>query len=365
MSNLIEIVNDFNSLGKSLAVNGLLGQNDCIGFQNQPMMNFTNDPILINYKEKINKSLEFMKSKSSGFLTIVLPRIINSITGFQNFFAVFNAVNSSMSKDATIQQWVDSISLLESSVSKYHKGSKKFIRLVNSYYTMISENTSKFVMLVNNFNSAISGDTGVLAALNEKVESIDSKIYTTIVGISIAALSIIGGSLLIVYGAGSVITGNIGSGVDSIIAGVLFVAGGDATLFSIDTKIQKLVAQKYKVIMREDIIKAEVKMALGISSNIRNLTKNMGDLLKTASLIENEWYYLITTLTDMKANLIGGVTTVEKVRAVFKATVKPVGKLINDSNLIRRKMAGVHVIGLKKGSKLKNEVSKLIGSSIA
>lgn len=338
-----------NTANKNQSSLALIIQAYANSVDEQPNVDFSGEPHLATYQTQINTGLATAQDHANNYLNTIQPNIIQNVANIGNYYALHNAVATTLPEGSTEAQWVESLSALQAESSKYQKDANGVVTSLKNLHQNLTTDAASFAKTVSDLNTAVNGDNGILASDEKELSSIQGEIDGAIAGIVTSGLAIVGGGVMIAVGgiadfvtAGTTTTLVVG-GIGVVIAGV----GGEVASA---ITLNNLNDNKAKLLTEESTLKAEVKLSTGISSSYKSLSSNLNDAVGAASQMENAWNFLSSDLGNMIRDLNNGIMSVGQIRTIFlTAANTEIQTVITDINTIKFQMAGVTTIVAKPG----------------
>ncbi|MDA5095582.1 HBL/NHE enterotoxin family protein [Aliiroseovarius sp. KMU-50] len=310
--------------------------------QRQPFVDFGDFKNLKTFETDINNGIKSAQSHASNYLDNILPEMIQQNSNIKAYFNLQNALGTALDPSAPASQAIALMKQVQEQTQGYQTSAKGLVTNLNTLRNNLNTDSSNFSGYVTKLNAAVDGDNGVLAQLDKQVDDIDTKIDTAIAGAALSGLTIAGGGLMIaVGGIADFVTA--GASTPLVVAGVAVVAVGVAGAAASGIAIGVLLDQKGKVLTEKANLKAEVKLARGMSGGFDSLAKKAGGAADAAQDMANAWTSLEQDMGSLIGQLENGETDVKSLRNLYQAAAKGTVKDIqNDTNVIQQQLAGVN-----------------------
>ncbi len=346
MSNqTIEAAKQVNFTNKQQSSQALLIQQYANSVKEQPSVDFSAFKTLQKYQTAINTGLAAARQHADTFLNGIQPRILTNITNIGNYYALHNAVLTTLPPGSSQQEWVSNLSLLKTQSSKYQDEAKSILAFLQGLHDSLTIDAASFAKVVTDLNAAVKGDNGVLNSIQNELGSIQSKIDGSIAGVVLSALAIIGGTLVTASGiVTDVLTSGTGVAIGTtlIVGGIAIVAVGIGGEVASAELLSEFNNDKAKLLQETSTLSAEVKLAAGISSGYQSLGTQIKAAVNAASAMENAWGFLGDDLSNLANDLDRGLKNTTEVRTLFlTAANTEVANVIKDIATIKAQMAGV------------------------
>ena len=304
---------------------------------------------MATYQTQINAGLTTAQAHADNYLNIVLPSIIQNIANIENYYALNNAVATTLPAGSTEQQWISALTTLQIQSNGYKTAANSVVVALTSLVTSLTTDAASFQTSVTNLNAAVNGDNGVLASDNKELATIQGDIDGAIAGIVTSGLAILGGVFLICVGAiADFVTA--GTTTPAVVGGIGIVVAGVGGEIASAIALANLNNQKGKLLTQEARLTAEVKLATAVSSGYQSLLGQVKGAVDAAQAMENAWGFLSSDLGSMISDLQQGVMSAGQTRTLFlTAANTEVKTVIADINTIKGQMTGVTLIRAKTG----------------
>ena len=304
----------------------------------QPNVNFAGFKTLGKLQNEINTGLGKAQAHADNYINTIEPAIIQNIGNIGNYYALHNAVASTLPVGSTEKQWIDSLTALKSEAAKYEAAANNVVVMITGLHGNLTTDAAAFAKIVAELNAAVKGDGGVLDSINGELGSIQSKIDGAIAGIALSGLAIMGGVFMIaVGGIADFVTA--GASTPLVVAGIAVVAAGVGGEVASALTLKSLNDEKANLLQQKSTLKAEVQLATGIGTAYQSLGTQVKQAVAAATDMKNAWNFLGSDLDTLVSDLDKGITNVGKVRQLFlTAANTEVGTVIKDIDVIKTQM---------------------------
>ena len=339
-------INNSNKSQSSLAI---IIQGYCTSALEQPTVDFSYDPSLSEYQKKINSSLATAQNHANYYLDTLQKQIISNISNIANYYALHQEVPQSVPENATTQDWLQVIQALLMMSQQYEAASSQTSSLLSALSEELSSDTGNFNQIVTDLNTALNGNNGVLDSNRKQIASLDTKIAGEESGIVLSFVGLIGGVISIFIGAfADIVTGGAATGM--VLSGAITVC---SSIVGEGASIAELVGDmklKATLVTEDDELKAEVKLAHGISSGYQSLASRVGLAVTAAENMSNSWTSLSSDLSNLVSDLNNGIMSADEVRALFLNTADAeIATVIQDVDTIKTQMDGISTVTASPG----------------
>ncbi|MEA2206556.1 MAG: non-hemolytic enterotoxin [Blastocatellia bacterium] len=349
MSDPTKAAQGINTANKAQSSQALIIQVYANSIDEQPAVDFSGEPNLATYQTQINTGLATAQTHANNYLNVIQPNIIQNIANIGNYYALNNAVATTLPEGSTEAQWIESLTALQLQSTSYKTAANGVITSLKTLHDNLTGDTASFAATVSELNSAVNGDNGILASDDKELSSIQGKIDGAIAGIVTSGLAIIGGGFMIaVGGIADFVTA--GTTTPVVVGGIGIVLAGAGGEVASAITLKSLNDQKAKLLTEESTLKAEVKLATGISNGYQSLLTQVKSAVEAATQMESAWEFLRSDLGNMISDLQNGVQNAGQIRTLFlTAANTEVQTVITDINTIKGQMAGVTTIVAQPG----------------
>ncbi len=365
MSDPKQAAKGINAANKAQSSQALIIQTYANSINEQPTVDFSGESHLTAYQTEINTGLATAQTHANNYLNVIQPNIIQNIANIGNYYALNNAVATTLPEGSTEAQWIESLTALQVQSVSYKTAANAVVTSLRNLHGNLTTDTGSFAKTVGDLNNAVNGDNGVLASDDKELGSIQGKIDGAIAGIVTSGLSIIGGSFLIAVGAiADFVTA--GTTTPAVVGGIGIVAAGIGGEVASSITLANLNNQKAKLLTEEATLTAEVKLATSISSGYQSLLNQVKSAVDAATEMENAWEFLSSDLGSMINDLQNGILNAGQIRTIFlTAANTEVQTVITDINTIKGQMAGVTVVVAKPGQTVGEALIAAVQQSVA
>lgn len=345
----IKAAQEIDKASKAQTSQGALLQTYCNSVLAQPEVDFKETPNLVKYQKGINDGLGIAKGHANEYLNKIQPLIFSNIANISNYYALHNAVATTLPPGSTERQWVEQLNILKDQSIQFHYDANNVITQLQTLHQNLGVDTASFAKIVSDLNGAVNGDNGVLQSIDGQLGKLQGDIDGAIAGIALSGLAILGGVFLTALGAiGEIFTG--GAATALVVGGIGLVVVGVGGEVASAVMLQKLNEAKADLLKNKASLKNEVKLALGMSSAYGSLKGQSLAAMNAATQMGNAWQFLSGDLSNLISDLEKGITSADKVRMLFLTAANSVIKdVANDTNIIKGQMAGVKGFKTPKG----------------
>lgn len=348
-----------DAANKLTASQALIIQAYCLSVQEQPPLNFGGQKHLEIYQTQINAGLTTAKGHASNYLDVIQPAVILNISNISAYYTIHNAVPATLPPGSTTAEWLEVLGALQSQAVTFKGTARDTVVKLRTLRDALAIDSTSFAKTVEELNTAVNGDNGVLAADDKSLSDIGGKIDGAITGAVMSGLAMIGGVFMICVGAiadfvtAGTTTPLVVGGIGVLITG----AGGEA---GSAVALVGLCNQRAKLLDEESVLKAEVKLALGIKSAYQALSDKVNASVEAATQMQSAWEFLEAGLGSMITELNNGITDSGVLRRLFlNAANGIVGTLLTDINTIKNQMDGVVVKKAAPGQTVSNLIQSV------
>jgi len=337
---IISSAQGIDSANKAQSGQALLIQTYANSVLEQPMVDFAGEAHLETYQTQINTGLTTAQTHATTYLNVIQPEIITNISNIGNYYALHNAVATTLPEGSTEAEWVASLTALQTESGTYQTEANDVVIALGTLHGNLTTDAASFAATVNELNIAINGDNGILASDDKELSKIQGEIDAAIAGIVLSGLAIVGGTFMIVVGSVADFV-TAGTTTPLIVGGIGIVAGGVAGDVASGISLKNLNDSKAKLLTEESTLKVEVKLALGIKGGYQSLSDQVGKAVEAATEMKNAWGFLSSDLGNMISDLNNGIKSAEQIRTIFlTAAQTEVNKVIADIATIQGQMTG-------------------------
>lgn len=348
-NNTIEAAKKITAANKGQMSQAMIIQQYANSVKEQPNVDFSKFKNLVKYQNEINNGLKTAQIHADNYLNTIQPNMIQNIANIGNYYALHNAVQSTLPPGSTERDWLMALRALEDQAKAYEADAHSVVITLQTLTSNLSTDSANFAKIVLDLNSAVNGDNGVIAGINKNLSKIQGQIDGAIAGTVLSGLAIVGGIFMVaVGGIGEIFTG--GASTALIVGGIAVVAVGVGGEIASALILKNLNDEKAKLISQKANLKAEVKLATGMSSGYGSLNKQVKSAVDAATSMKNAWGFLSSDLGTMADDLNKGIINTGYLRKVFLTGANTeVKTVITDINTIKTQMAGVHKVTVAPG----------------
>ncbi len=319
----------------------LIIQNYANSVNEQPPVDFSGDAKLAAFQTQINAGLTTAQGHANTYLKTIQPAVIQNIADIGNYYAINNAVLTTLPVGSTDQQWVEALTALQIQSAQNQRAANGVTTSLQTLVGALTADTTSFATTVSELNAAVNGDHGVLTSINGQLSTIQGQIDGAIAGTVVSGLTIVGGGFLIAVGSVAEFV-TAGTSTSLVLAGVGIAAAGVGGEVASAITLKNLNDEKANLLTEEANLTAEVKLATGISNGYQSLGNQVTAAVTAATQMENAWSSLSADLGAMISDLQNGVTNAGTLRTIFlTAANTEVQTVITDITTIKGQLAGV------------------------
>ena len=343
------VTKGINTANKDQVTQALIIQAYANSVNEQPMVDFSGMKQLSEYEKQINSGLKTAQTHANNYLNVIQPAIIANIANISNYYALHNAVATTLPKGSTEKQWIEVLTALESQAEAYQTDAKGVVNQLQTLYSELTKDAQNFYNVVIKLNAAVDGDNGALESISGQLSTIQTEINLAIVGIVLSGLAIAGGTFIAAVGY---IAEFITAGTSTLLlfGGIALAGIGIAGGVSSAITLKYLNDEKANFLTQKSNLTAEVKLATGISSGYESLRNQIGNAVKAATKMSNAWQFLSADLGTMISDFKNGIKNTGDIRTIYLKTVNEAVKtVIKDTEIIKAQMVGVINIVAQKG----------------
>lgn len=348
MSDPASAAQGISTANKSQTSQALIIQTYCNSVKEQPPVDFSGHDNLAIYQTQINDGLKTAQSHADNYLNTIQPGIISNIANIANFYALNNAVATTLPAGSTEQQWIEALTTLQTQSASYQQAANDVVTSLTTLRDNLTSDASAFATTVSDLNTAVNGDNGVLSADSSELSSIQSKIDGAIAGIVTSGLAIVGGAFMIaVGGIADFVTA--GTSTPVVLGGIAILVAGVGGEAAAAVSLASLNDQKASLLRDEAKMTDEVKLATGISSGYQSLQGQVRNAVDAATAMKNAWDAL-GDIGSMISDLKQGIENADSIRTIFLTAANGVAQtVLADVQTIKQQMAGVTSIVASPG----------------
>lgn len=330
-----------NEANQKQSAQGLTVLNYCNSVLQQPNVDFGTLTKLKPNETQINGYLGSARDNAVSYIKIIQPQIITNITNISSYYNLYQAVATVMPPSATEKEWLDTLNGMKDQTIEYQKQAKDVVAALTKFHTAVGMDAGNFSAATTSLNAVVGGDKGVLADLDNQLDSIQSKIDGAIAGIVISGIAIVGGAFVAAVGgvAGFVTAGTstplVAAGIGIMAAGIGGEVASAIILSNLNNSKGELLTQKVN-------LQNEVKVTAGISGAIGGLQTKASSAVQAASDMENAWSFLSADLGHLAEDLEKGIINTGMLRQIFLTQAQgDVQTVLQDTSVIKSQMTGV------------------------
>ena len=346
-ASVAKTVNAANKQQTSLA---LIIQNYANSVNEQPMVNFSYEQNLIHNEKGINNGLKTAQDHANNYLNVIQPLILENISNIGNYYTLHASAATIVPKGATNEECLEVLQVLADEAKRYKKDSNGIVKQLQTLYENLTSDSNTFKNMVLRLNAAVKGNKGILNSISNQLSKIQSKIDGAIAGTTLSALAIVDGGFMVAVGSiGRFVTAETSTAMP--IDGVAIISTGIGCEVASAVLLESFFNEKVGLLANTAELKAEVRLAIGISSSYDSLKTQIGNAVTAASSMQNAWELLSADLANLISDLEKGIISKFEIwRKMFGATaINQIKTAITDINTIKRQMAGVDNIPVTRG----------------
>jgi hypothetical protein len=301
-------------------------------------------PNLSSIGSDLNSSITKAKANATRYLDVILPKQILVIGNIYSYFDLQNALAGALDSNTDRQTAIELLNAVRDQATQFKSDANYIVTDLQNLRTGLSGDAANFNNIVQRLNAAVSGDNGVLADINNQLDSIDGKIAGAITGIVVSGLAVAGGVLLIAVGA---IAGFVTAGTSTplVVLGVGVVATGVGGAVGASIALAGLLNAKSDMLQNRSRLTSEVNYATGLSSTFQDFATSATGAAAAAQQMANAWTSLTNDLGTLITNVEKGNTDVPSLRRLFlTAATGTVKRIQTDVTTIKAQLAGVTVV---------------------
>ena len=373
MNNIAQSIKKIDQSLPITSIHAILVQGEVNAVLEQSGVLFRQDPIYSSFASNINSALEKTKGVARILLHECLGDYYRSLIRLKNYFSMHSSVVSNTVKEASREQWVDSLRLLRSMVLSYQEDIVLIKDKTNKILKKSCDINRFFSRTVRNFNEAINGDNGELSVINNKLHRLNIAIDGTFSAVLVANVLIIGATILIIVGGFAYSTGlrkyfkenwGFSKGIKTyyyvdwrlvaagFVTSILGTGGSVAGL----VEINRLFHEKSEALFTKSMIEVEVKLALGVSDCCGHLAMKVENFESHLKRMEENVSALTDSLIKIEKDLRARVTSTEETYDMFRYAADSVDKASQNIDVIKNKIAAVETIKDDKGQLIDNVI---------
>jgi non-hemolytic enterotoxin B/C len=292
----------------------------------------------------LNVSITKAQANAKRYLDVILPKQILVIDNIKNYFDLQNALAGALDPNTDRPTAIQLLNAVRDQATQFKSDAGYIVIDLQTLRTGLSGDAANFNNIVQRLNAAVSGDNGVLADINNQLDSIDGKIAGAITGIVVSGLAVAGGVFLIAVGA---IAGFVTAGTSTplVVLGIGVVAAGVGGAVGASIALAGLLNAKSDMLQNRSRLTSEVNYATGLSSTFQDFATSATGAATAAQQMANAWTSLDNDLGTLITNVEKGNTDVPSLRRLFLTAANGTVKTIQtDVTTIKAQLAGVTVV---------------------
>jgi hypothetical protein len=309
----------------------------------QGKVNLSSTPGLSTYEKEINGTLATAQVHAQTYLNVILPSLIGNINNISGYYDLHAAVASTLPVDATEEAWVAALGQLKIATTTYSSATANTVTSLQALQTDFETDLKGFQTITSNLNTAVNGDNGLLEQEDAQLKSIQTNINGAIAGIVTSGLGIAGGVFMIIVGTVADFV-TAGTSTEIALAGIGILSTAVAGEVASAVTLASLNDEKGAILRSQAQLKAEVSMALGISSGYNSLVSSCQEAISASQEMQGAWDSLHGNLDNILKDLNQGIISTGQVRKIFLDTVNSELKDLQAKiGVIKGQLAGVRV----------------------
>ena len=342
------VAKGINTANKGQCSQVLIIQTYANSVNEQPMVDFSGMKQLLEYEKQINSGLKTAQIHANNYLNLIQPAIIANIANISNYYALHNAVATTLPEGSTEKQWIDALTALESQATAYQTAAVGVVNQLQTLHSDLSTDAGNFESVVTKLNAAVDGDHGILKSITDQLNTIQTKIDEAIAGTVLSGLATAGGTIMAaVGGIAEFIT--VGKSTPLLFGGISLVVIGIGGEVASAITLKYLNDEKAKALIKANLT-AEVILVTGISLSYGSLRNQVGNAVNAATNMINSWQFLSADLGIMISDIKNGIKDTGEIRTIIlMAANEAVKTVIKDTEIIKAQMVGVTNIVAQKG----------------
>ena len=271
----------------------------------QPKVDFSGEPSLKKYEKSINDGLQTAQSHANQYLNVIQPVILENVSNIWNYYALHNAIATTLPEGSTEQQWIAALN----------------------------------VLVTESWKVPNSRSQCCVTATNSKQE----------LECRFCELQNCRGVFIICVGAiAGFVTG--GAYTPVVVGDVALLTAGIAGEVAAAITLKNLNDEKANLLTEKTDLRAEVKLATGISVGYKSLNNQVKGAVTAAFGMSSAWNSLSDDLNSMIDDLRNGIKSAGEIRTIFLTVADTVIKtVLSDINIIKKQMVDVTNIVAKIG----------------
>lgn len=365
MNNTIKAAKDIDSAAKTQSSQALIIQTYANSILEQPTVDFsgfkgqTNGDKLVSIGDEINKALGTAQAHAKTYLNSIQPTLITNVSNIEAYYDLHQAVATTLPPGSSKQQWISTLTALASQSSLYKTTADGIVVQLQTLHDSLTDDSAAFAKLVSDLNALVDGDNGVLASINDQLDTIQSKIDGAIAGIVLSGLAIVGGVFIAaVGGIADFVTA--GASTPVLLGGIAIVAAGVGGEVASAVTLANLNSSKANLLTQKAQLEAEVKLATGMSSAYGSFNTQVKAAATASTQMANAWGFLGSDLGNLANDLNQGIKSPDAVRSLFLTAANSVIKTVDtDISTIKRQLTGVQAVTAPKGQTISDFITQV------
>jgi len=329
----------------------LLIQVYAVGIKEQPLVDFSNEPHLLQYQDAINDGLNTAKDHAANYLTLIQPALLRNIFDISNYYALHNAIPSVCPEGTTVAQWIANLTELQIASTNYLNNITRILATLTELEDELKVDVEAFRVMVQDLNTAVNGDGGILQQDANALAGIQTRIDVAIAAMTLGIAAMIGGVIMIIIGAVAPVA------LPLVVGGVSMLGVGTTAMITSAVLLADLNNEKAQLLYQESQLNAEVTFAMGVSSGYKSWHSKVSDALGAAKIMFAAWQDLDTDLTTMISELNSGITSPDALRKAFlDAANSEIATVVANVNTIKLQMDGIQTVVATPGQSVGDAV---------
>jgi non-hemolytic enterotoxin B/C len=246
-------------------------------------------PLLVAHQETAHRNAQ-------GMLSTVAPGVVSALTDIIGYGSMLDAFTDSIlpllptitTSDAARQQVLTLIGQLEIAAAARDGNARQLATVLSQAVAKAQTDNANFAADMDQANTLIGSDSGALAKIQADIEDTKRAIDGEIAGVVIAALTIVGGGIIIGVGALATLPANVTStgvilaGVGVLVTGVGGLTAAATALGKDNNKLSGLYQQSAKLSMTLTLVRA-------LAANITTFANAAGGMASAIGALTGEW----------------------------------------------------------------------------
>ena len=346
---IAQAAKNISDANKGQSSQAMLIQQYANSVKEQPNVDFSGFPKLAALQTEINTGLGKAQAHADNYLDNVQPTIITNIANISNYYALHNAVASTLPPGSTEKEWISALSALKEQSQDYSNAAKSTVSMITGLHDNLTTDSSNFSKIVTDLNTKVKGDNGILSDINGQLDSIQSKIDGAIAGTVLSGLAIVGGVFMVaVGGVADFVTA--GTTTPLVVGGIAVVAAGIGGEVAAAITLKNLNDEKATLLQQKSHLNSEVQLVSGVGTAYTSLSNQVKEAVTAATQMENAWNFLGSDLDTLVGDLNKGITNAGMVRKLFlTAANTQVQEVVKDIATIKTQMTNPSKVPVKSG----------------